>query len=303
MGSNANYAIVGLFVLLFTAGVLGFAYWLAKHGGQQEYDYYQVFMTESVAGLSTDASVKYRGVEVGTVSEMDLNPDNPEEVRLVLKIRRGTPVKADTRATLKFYGITGLAFIELQGTSRDAPRLEPRDGEMPVIPTTPSTFTRLDDALSELAVKSTRALDRIDRLLSDDNLKAVATLLKDTRDMVHGVRRVAEGLNRQMEDLRTLIHKGIEMEENVSSAFEDVTEASLDVARLSEALQETYVALGEEAKQLVAHGSEMTQALFEDLDLLLEELRVTVETLRNSPGDLIFTRSMPRPGPGEERVQ
>ncbi|HHH14026.1 MAG TPA: MCE family protein, partial [Thiolapillus brandeum] len=125
MGSNANYAIVGLFVLLFTAGVLGFAYWLAKHGGQQEYDYYQVFMTESVAGLSTDASVKYRGVEVGTVSEMDLNPDNPEEVRLVLKIRRGTPVKTDTRATLKFYGITGLAFIELQGTSRDAPRLEP----------------------------------------------------------------------------------------------------------------------------------------------------------------------------------
>jgi len=303
MGSNANYAIVGLFVLLFTAGVLGFAYWLAKHGGQQEYDYYQVFMTESVAGLSTDASVKYRGVEVGTVSEMDLNPDNPEQVRLVLKIRRGTPVKTDTRATLKFYGITGLAFIELQGTSRDAPRLEPGDGEMPVIPTTPSTFTRLDDALSELAVKSTRALDRIDRLLSDDNLKAVATLLKDTRDMVHGVRRVAEGLNRQMEDLRTLIHKGIEMEENASNAFKEVTGASLDVARLSEALQETYVALGEEAKRLVAHGSEMTQALFEDLELLLDELRVTVETLRNSPGDLIFTRSTPRPGPGEEQVQ
>jgi len=303
MGSNANYAIVGLFVLLFTAGVLGFAYWLAKHGGQQEYDYYQVFMTESVAGLSTDASVKYRGVEVGTVSEMDLNPDNPEQVRLVLKIKRGTPVKTDTRATLKFYGITGLAFIELQGTSRDAPRLEPGDGEMPVIPTTPSTFTRLDDALSELAVKSTRALDRIDRLLSDDNLKAVATLLKDTRDMVHGVHEVAKGLNRQMEDLRTLIHKGIEMEENVSDAFEDVTEASLDVARLSEALRETYVALGEEAKRLVAQGSEVTQALFEDLDLLLEELRVTVETLRDSPADLIFTRSTPRPGPGEEQVQ
>jgi phospholipid/cholesterol/gamma-HCH transport system substrate-binding protein len=191
MGSNVNYTLVGLFVLLFTAGILGFAYWLARHGGEQEYDYYQVFMTESVAGLSTDAAVKYHGVDVGTVAEMGLNPDNPEQVRLLLKIRRGTPVKTDTTATLSFYGVTGLAFVELKGTTRDAPLLKAQEGSIPVIKSAPSAITRLDDALSTLAVKSTRALDRIDRLLSDENLENVATLIKDSRDMVHGLRNVA----------------------------------------------------------------------------------------------------------------
>ncbi len=299
MGSNANYAVVGLFVLLFTAGTLAFAYWLAGHGGQQEYDYYQVFMTESVAGLSTDASVKYRGVEVGTVSEMSLDPDNPEQVRLILKIRRGTPVKTDTRATLKFYGITGLAFIELQGTSKNAPRLRPEKGKMPTIPTTPSTFTRLDEALSELAGKSTRALDKIDRLLSDQNLEAVSTLLRDTRDMVHGIRRLAQGLNDKMKDLQRLIHKGIEMEEKVSSAFDDVTDASDKVAQLSEELRLTYVALGQRAGQLVDEGSDMARALYEELRQLLEELQAAVEQFRAAPADLIFTRQAIRPGPGE----
>ena len=303
MGSNVNYTIVGLFVLLFTAGILGFAYWLAKHGGEQEYDYYQVFMTESVAGLSTDASVKYRGVDVGSVAEMGLNPDNPEQVRLLLKIRRGTPVKTDTTATLKFYGVTGLAFVELQGKQSNAPRLVARNGEIPVIPSSPSTITRLDDALSTLASKSTHALDRIGRLLSDENLQNVATLLKDGRDMVHGLRNVAKAIADQLDEVRELVRKGIEMEENVSSAFDDVTRASLDVEQLASALKKTYVALGEEANRMIDQGSDMLQLLFSDLDVLIDELQATVEEFRTSPADLLFTRSQPLPGPGEVSPQ
>ncbi len=303
MGSNVNYTIVGLFVLLFTAGILGFAYWLAKHGGEQEYDYYQVFMTESVAGLSTDASVKYRGVDVGSVAEMGLNPDNPEQVRLLLKIRRGTPVKTDTTATLKFYGVTGLAFVELQGSNSNAPRLVARNGEIPVIPSAPSTITRLDDALSTLASKSTKALDKIDRLLSDENLQNVATLLKDGRDMVHGLRNVAKAIADQLDEVRELVRKGIEMEENVSSAFDDVTRASLDVEQLASALKKTYVALGEEANRMIDQGSDMLQLLFSDLDVLIDELQATVEEFRTSPADLLFTRSQPLPGPGEVSPQ
>ena len=300
MGSNANYVLVGLFVLLFTAGLLGFAYWLARHGGQEEYDYYQVFMKESVAGLSTDASVKYRGVEVGTVSEMGLDPDNPEQVRLVLKIKRGTPVKADTTATLKFYGITGLAYIELQGSRPDAPRLQAEPGKMPVIPSAPSTFTRLDVALSELAEKSGNALDRIGRLLSDDNLNNVSSLLKDTRDMVHGVRQVTQGIDQQLDDLHHLINQGIQMEQDVSDSFDQVTRASIDVESLARSLQGTYVALGQRTTELVDQGSEMAQSLYQEMGDLLQELRAAVEELRNSPGDLFFSRSEPRPGPGEQ---
>ncbi|HIE53898.1 MAG TPA: MCE family protein [Chromatiaceae bacterium] len=303
MGSNVNYTVVGLFVVLFTVGILGFAYWLAKYGGQQEYDLYQVLMTESVAGLSTDATVKYRGVDVGTVVKMELSPDDPEQVRLLLKIRRGTPVKTDTTATLKFYGVTGLAFIELQGDSRWAPLLKPGPDEIPTIGTKPSAITRVDEALTDLALKSSDALERIARLLSDDNLNNFSSLLQDTHHMVHGVRKAAEGISTQMESIRELVHKGIEMEEEVSKAFVDVTRASLNVEEMAEALRRTYVALGEEANLLVEQGSDMAQLLFADLQVLLEELQVTIEELRTNPADLFLSRRETRPGPGEETAE
>ncbi|HID45743.1 MAG TPA: MCE family protein, partial [Chromatiaceae bacterium] len=88
MESKVNYTIVGLFVVLLTSGLLGFAYWLAKHGSQEDYVTYRVYMSESVAGLTTDAAVKYRGVDVGTVTRMELAPDNPEHVMLTLHIRQ-----------------------------------------------------------------------------------------------------------------------------------------------------------------------------------------------------------------------
>ncbi|MFO0733195.1 MAG: MCE family protein [Nitrospiraceae bacterium] len=54
-----------------------------------------------MAGLSVDSTVKYRGVDVGRVKEIALNPETPEEVRLTLDILHGTPIKTDTIAVLE----------------------------------------------------------------------------------------------------------------------------------------------------------------------------------------------------------
>ena len=97
MESKVNYTIVGFFVVALTTAVLIFAYWLTKSYGEQAYDTYYVHLSESVAGLNTDATVKYRGVDVGTVVSISLNPKNPEQVELVLNINQDTPIKTDTR--------------------------------------------------------------------------------------------------------------------------------------------------------------------------------------------------------------
>jgi phospholipid/cholesterol/gamma-HCH transport system substrate-binding protein len=74
MEGRINYTIVGLFVILLLAGLIAFTYWLCKYGGKQEYDLYYVYMSESVSGLSPDVSVKYMGVDVGTVEHIGINP-------------------------------------------------------------------------------------------------------------------------------------------------------------------------------------------------------------------------------------
>jgi phospholipid/cholesterol/gamma-HCH transport system substrate-binding protein len=139
MEPKVNYTLVGLFVVLFTAALVGVVLWLGNGEYRTSYDRYYAYMQESVSGLSVNSPVKYRGVEVGRVKEIVLNPDNPEEVRLTMDIARGTPVKADTLAVLDTQGLTGLAIVNLTGGSRESPPLEAKPDQIyPVIKSGPS---------------------------------------------------------------------------------------------------------------------------------------------------------------------
>ena len=125
-----NYALVGAFVLLLGAVLIAGALWLASGGAfQKKYDLYLAIEEESVAGLNLNAPVKFNGVNVGKVREIRIDADNPERVKLLFAIERGTPIKDDTVAILKTQGLTGIAYVELSGGTRDAAPLKCQTGE------------------------------------------------------------------------------------------------------------------------------------------------------------------------------
>jgi phospholipid/cholesterol/gamma-HCH transport system substrate-binding protein len=65
--------------------------------------------------LAVGDPVKFRGIDVGTVKSMSIDPDNSRLVLVDVTLRKETPVKTDTRASLALKGITGVVFIELNG--------------------------------------------------------------------------------------------------------------------------------------------------------------------------------------------
>jgi len=293
MESRINYTLVGLFVVLLLAGLITFAFWLGKHGGKQEYDYYHVYISESVAGLSTDASVKYIGVDVGTVEHIGINSENSEQVELLLKIKHGTPVKVDTTAKLKSFGITGLAFIELTGSSKDAQLLTKSGDKLPVIPASPSTFAQIDESLRHLAAKSVLALDKFDRLLSEENLDNVAAILFETK-------MLAKDIRGQLQGFQNVVDNGVIMEKRITGAFEKVEAASVSVKKMADSLEKNYADVGRNIRQDVRQSLESFNQLLYELDILAGDLQGTIRAIEASPSDLLFKHTRPRPGPGEE---
>jgi len=292
MGNRINYTLVGLFVVVLLSGLLSLAYWLEQNGGKQKYDHYRVYITESVDGLSPDASVKYRGVEVGTVEDMAINPENSEQVVLLLKIRQNTPIKVDVTATLNFFGITGLAFIELSGSSKDAKILKTEDGSIPVIPAVPSTFARFQNGLGLLADKSGRALDRFDRLLSDENLQNFGELLAQSKLLVQDLRTLSTSF-------RPLIENSNLMEKALSSTLEKVDSAALSVDSMASSLENNYANVALELNQNIQQSLELFNNLMHQLSSLTDALRTTIQTIDDSPSDLLFKHTEIKPGPGE----
>ncbi len=184
MTGKTNYVLVRLFVLVlsvtFVAGVL----WLAAGGSGRIYDEYLVYMRESVSGLSRDNAVKYHGVDVGRVHKISLDPARAEEVRLLLQIDRGTPIREDTVAVLETQGMTGLAYINLEGGSVDSPPLRVRPGERyPLIESRPSIWGRLDRGVEELVSSLTGVSRQFGVLLNEDNQRRLSRALDNLEQL------------------------------------------------------------------------------------------------------------------------
>lgn len=325
MESKLNYTIVGLFVALLLTGSLVFLYWLSKSTGNQQYDYYKVYMTESVSGLSADASVKYMGVDVGRVTEVDINPANSEQVVLLLEIRQGIPVKRNTRASLRFYGVTGLAFIELMGGGKNSPRLTPEHkGDIPEIAESASTFSNIEKTLNDLAANSATVLQKIDLLLSVDNLNNVDDILEQTK-------LILSDFNQYQPHIASLIEQGVVVEKNINEAFKkmstaaesvvmitdsvagniqvmqldfsktlsEIDSASQSVKSMTDSFQHNYVDSGKGITDEVSQSLTSFQQLLSEMEILVVDLQRTARKVETSPSDLFLKSSKIKLGPGE----
>ena len=181
MEEKVNFALVGIFVLVLSAGIIGGVLWFSSGKSYLKvYDIYQTYMTESVSGLNLDAPVRYRGVEIGRVKKIALAPGNVEQVQLTLDIERGSPVTMDTVAVLRTQGLTGLAFVELTGGSRDSPPLKALPGQMyPVIKAGPSLMVRLESTVMALLSNLNRSSENFNALMDKDNQRMVKNTLAD----------------------------------------------------------------------------------------------------------------------------
>src|SRR3546814_2638570 len=118
METRANYIMVGCFVLLLAFGLLGFVLWLAQFQFEEEYARYDIVFESSVTGLNEGSPVRYRGVRVGEVLSVDLDPDRPTAIRVTLEVQERTPVRADSVATLELEGRSEEHTSELQSLMR-----------------------------------------------------------------------------------------------------------------------------------------------------------------------------------------
>jgi len=179
MEPRANYFIVGLFVIGLAAIAICSVLWLSASRHKISHTYL-TYMDESVSGLSVQAPVKFNGVNVGFVSAIKLNSENPQQVRLLLNIEEGTPINQSTRATLMTQGITGVMFVGLTAGATTAPLLETQPGEThPVIPSEPSVLVELGTTLRKMTDDMRSISEGFNELLNDNNQKSIHNSLKN----------------------------------------------------------------------------------------------------------------------------
>lgn len=307
MSNKTQYTLAGLFVLVLGFALIAGVLWLSAGGTGRAHNTYLVYMTESVAGLSRDGAVKYRGVDVGRIQDIQLAPDNPEVVRLLLEIEEGTPIKQDTVATLEAQGLTGLAYINLLGGSREAPPLTAEgDQEYPVIPSRPSLWGRIDQNVGELIENLIESSKSMKELLNSQN-RALITRTLQNLDTLSGSLAARTGtVDDALDDLATALR-------NFRHASEGLPDLVAQLQRSAGAMEnmarELSAAGGELRQTVQARSSDLarfTSGALPDAAVMIQELRQTAENLRRlsaslqrDPSVLLRGSTPPPPGPGE----
>jgi len=211
-------AFLGVAALILAALVLFSRYPSLFHSGRE---FRSVF--RSVAGLNVGDEVRYGGLLIGTVTALDLDEKDPTTIVVTYRVKRKTPVRADTRATITQVGFLGTPYLNLTPGAADSPPLAPGS-------TVPSSDQmNFQDALTRLAVFFERAdtlLSSAERLAKSSPLERVDRTLTQVEHLVGNASTSSERVFAQLESASEKLGSVLNRTDRLISALDTTVRAA-----------------------------------------------------------------------------
>jgi phospholipid/cholesterol/gamma-HCH transport system substrate-binding protein len=307
-------------VLVGVILMLAFTYWLLKPSEETQVQKFKILFDESVLGLNIDSAVKYRGIDVGKVTRLRINPKNSEQVEVQVTILKNTPIKETTVAKLTSQGITGLSYINLSLGDNGAARLKAKKGEeYPVIKTEASFFERFEKSLGSVSTKLSKTLSGTEKLLDENNQEQIKLLLKSTASFMTQMDKLLTdeaiaNLHSSIKNLNNATKKIDVMLPKVESFVDNSVIWENKIAKTFASIMNSYLGIQDamdKFKQAVEGGDFNIKEISTDIVptmnntlIELQHLMIRIEGALNqyerSPGDILFKQEEIKKGPGEK---
>jgi ABC-type transporter Mla subunit MlaD len=300
MATESRRLQVGAFVIGSIFIAVGAAIWLGASRYFADEVPMVTYFAESVQGLDPGSGVRYRGVPAGRVDEIRVAPDG-ELIEVVLSVKASVVqyvvFDPKLRAQLQLSGITGLRYVELDRHDGDALDRSPVlifDTPYSIIPSTPSSFVALQQALEEIYDKvmsvdlggissdARATLQAADQILRDDRVQTILTNLDEATASVSRVTLNVEEITQDVElgaaisDLRQTVAetRGFIEDLRAGETGEQLRLTLVEFTGLARSTQEFVLGL---------------QGTVDRLDSTVANLQNLTDQLADQPSQLIFS--------------
>jgi len=194
MNPRSEQAVVGLFVIVATAVLVGTVFAISGAFGRSTHTYHS-FVTFA-GGIESGSGVRYSGgPKIGRVDRVLIDPQNPARIEITFKVQSDLPVKTDSRIKIMSLSPLGDNHLEiLPGTPKAA--LAPDGAQLTAedyvdfnaitaqINDLGPHATELIATLNARATELKVTLDRVNDLLSVQNRANLSATLANTRGML-----------------------------------------------------------------------------------------------------------------------
>ena len=328
---NTLFLRVGMLALAAIALATGFILYLTAGQFGTKSEFFETYVGESIVGLDVGSAVRFRGVQIGRVTEISLAAavyDVPEAranraamqlvvIRFAVERTRVSRIASledmiasGLRARIASQGITGVTYLEIDilDPARYPPIQVPWTPRYDHVPAVPSTITQVTSAAEQI-LRRLEALD-IEALVNNaaglmgDLRRQVshgeaATLMREVGDTMAELRAEIRKLRLEEtgNDLRGAIASmgdaGRSAQELLASG--EIRDALVRIPAAVTALEQTLRTARGTTTDLQADLS----PLMRDLRSSIANLRDTTEALRRNPSQTLL--GAPPPPPNRER--
>ncbi len=300
MERDAHYAAVGIATVALLAALAVFAIWLARLQFNDDYDIYDIVFYGPVRGLSEGGEVHFNGIRVGEVTDLNLDPEKGDQVIARVRLDGTTPVRVTSRAQLEPQGITGLNYIQITAGTEGSAILKTQYPEnvVPVIQSQPSPIAELLSGSGTVLAQTVDALNRINRVLSDDNIRSFSTSVKNVEALSTEL-EARKGMLIQLEQAMTKANAAVGEYQQLGAdarrllntdgrqAIANVNAATVDARTAMASINRTATSLEKPVGDFATNGLPQLMMAIQGLEDATRSLEGLVDEVRSSPRDFI----------------
>jgi len=163
---NKSHAFwAGLFTIGLGCAIVAMLFWFNRD--QAERLPYDVISTTNVTGLTVDAAVRYRGLDVGRVDSIEFDQVHPGQIIIRILVNRGTPMTHSTYGSLSFQGVTGIAFVQLDDNGAHPEALQTSLKQVAQLPLHAGLFEQLQKRGDALLKEMEAVAEHLDALTDE----------------------------------------------------------------------------------------------------------------------------------------
>jgi phospholipid/cholesterol/gamma-HCH transport system substrate-binding protein len=311
MENRSHALMTGLFTIaLLIAAVLA-GLWFNRD--RSERVPYVIATTESIPGLNPQASVRYRGLEVGRVDDINFNPAVAGQIVIRLSVDQETPITRTTFATLGYQGVTGIAFIQLDDDKTGSPLLKSEKGHLAALPLRPGLLDMLEKRGLVILDKTDQITTKLNALMSDENQKiligafdkvgktadAWAALPKELEPTIKRIPQLTAKVEESLTSFNALSGSATRMTSNIDRLATSLQAPDGPITKLTDTIDKVGGNLQDVTSDLTLETLPHVVSMTDEARTSLRAVKRTANSLSDRPQGLIFGNSPATPGPGE----
>ena len=307
MENRSHALMTGIFTIALLVATVLIGLWFNRD--KTELVPYEIVTTQSIPGLNPQATVRYRGLEIGRVDEIIFDPRVTGQILIRLSVDAASPITSTTFATLGYQGVTGIAFIQLDDERTGSPRMATGSDRIARIPLRPGLLDQLEDRGLAILEKAEKVTASLDELLNDENRAKMVGAFESVNRAADAYAAIPQRLDPVLNQLPGMVAKANDSMDSIQNLANSANSMTRNYDQLAtrlqapdgpiERLNTTIGALGAATSHLELETLPHVVQMTDEARASLRAVRRTANSFSDRPQSILFGTPGDAPGPGE----